>query len=149
MLYLLCATFCYYVLYATAVKCNFRLKVPYDENVNSWQNFTAHNKGILELLVLDFLKVHCPWSKRVSIRYRVQETRLLLQRMTHEKGWTIADCDNPAKHQQIAKDCFEPRITFWTRGILRLLIAPLSIVILLLIFFVILPFIDILCLIKK
>ncbi|OHB22261.1 MAG: hypothetical protein A2939_05180 [Parcubacteria group bacterium RIFCSPLOWO2_01_FULL_48_18] len=135
------ATFCYYSLYANAVDLNCRLRVPFDEK-SWWQDFIAYNKGVLELLALDFLKIHCPWSKAVSIRYRVQEVRSLLQHMTHEKGWTAESCDNPANHRQIAKDCFLSRTRFWARGIFMLLTSPLRMVILMLILIVVLPIIG-------
>lgn len=132
-LYLILAAFCYYTLYANAVDFNFRLNVPSDKNASLWQDFLTDNKGVLQLLVLDFLKIHCPWSKEVSIQYRVQEARSLLQYMIHEKGWTVADCDNPANHWHIAKDCFQSRIRFWTEGIFMLLTSPLRMVVLLVI----------------
>lgn len=130
-LYLAFAVFCYYILYADAADRRFRLKIYLYENASLWQDFIAYNKSVLELLALDFLKIHCPWSKEVSIRYRVQDARSVLRYMTHEKGWTVADCDNPANHRQIAKDCFQSRIRFWTTSIFALLTSPLHMVILL------------------
>lgn len=118
--YLVLAAFCYYAFYANAV----------DENESLWQFFISDQKGVLKLLALDFLKIHCPWSKNVSIRYRVQKARSLLQDNTHEKGWTVIDCDNPANHRQIAKDCFQTRTRFWLQGIFTLLTSPLRILLL-------------------
>ncbi len=128
--YFLFAAVCYYIFYATEVDFNFRLNVPFNENDGLWQKVVAHEKGVLKLLVLDFLKIHCPWSREISTEHRVQEARRLLQHMRHEKGWTMADCDNPANHEQIARDCFRSRTRFWLEGIFLFLTSPLRLVVL-------------------
>lgn len=130
----------FYAFYSNAVDFNFRL--PPSElgpNESIWKFFIEDQKGVLGLLKLDFLQIHCPWDKATSIRFRVQEAREMLEYHEHEKGWTVADCDNPANHAQIAKDCFVSRTRFWAKNIFEFLTGPIRLALILVILLVGMP----------
>lgn len=107
--YLVFACLFYYAFYAAAVDFNFR---PGSEHP-------------MRLLITDFFGIHCPWSWRRAVRFRVEEAHRLLQYQAHEKGWKAEDCHEPEKHEQIARDCFMSRSRFWSVEFLNLLSCPL------------------------
>ena len=138
--YFILTPVCYYMFFAMGVKDNWRLKSDdYDLNASAWDNFIAYHGQIIGLLALDFLKIHCPWSKTTSVKYRVVEAHRVLEYDSHEKGWTAGDCHDPAKHGQIAKDCFQSRTRFWAANVFHLLTAPIRMVLLLTLLFIAMP----------
>ena len=125
--YLLLSLFAYWSSYFNAVDFNFRIDHENIDDRNFWRFLVSSTRETWRLWSLDFLKIHCPWSKETSVKYRVQKARNLLSTMTHEKGWTVEDCDNPANHEQIAKDCFCSRTKFWLKDLAIMLILPIYI----------------------
>lgn len=114
----------YWGMYSNAVDFNFRVDYSKIDDSNLWRFLATSNREVWRLWSLDFLKIHCPWSKGTSIKYRVQEVHRLLTDcgMKHEKGWTAEDCHDPKKYKQIAHDCFCYRTTFWIKGLLDIFI---------------------------
>ncbi len=143
--YLALAAVCFYILYANAVDLNGRLDIRLDPDTSVWQQLLAEHRSVARLLALDFCKIHCPWNKDISVRYRVAEARSLLAYMTHRNGWTVADCNDPAKHQAIARDCFKSRTRFWLEQIAVFITSPLRLVVVLLVVvgcLVVMSFVD-------
>jgi len=131
--YLVSSVLCYRAIYSNAVDFNFRIDHSKIDNSSFWRSFITSNRETWRLWSLDFLKIHCPWSKETSTKYRVQEAHRLLTNcgMKHEKGWTAEDCYNPEKHRRIARDCFCSRTTFWAKGLLNIFVVSPIIVALL------------------
>src|SRR3989338_4906062 len=134
--YLFLAFFCYFCSYAIAVDESCRLNLPCQEDEGIWQAFIALIKGAFDLLVFDFLKIHCPWNWKTAVTHRVQEAHRLLQNITHEKGWTVSDCHDPANHEQIANECFQSRLGFWTTECLKALSMPIRYILIIPIFLI-------------
>jgi len=137
-LYLASGIVSYYLFYSNAAEVIRRLPAEAQEHV-LWNTETAvwrwmliREREIIKLLTFDFFKIHCPWNKQTSIKYRVQRAKELLQTMTHEKGWTAMDCDNPALQVQIARDCFESRFRFWGTETTVMLSCPVRVILLVL-----------------
>ena len=127
-LYLTASVLLYWAMYSNAVDFNFRIDHSQIDSSTIWRFLITSNRETWKLWSLDFLKIHCPWSKETSVKYRVQEVNRLLTdcSMKHEKGWTAEDCHNPEKHRQIAHDCFCYRTTFWIKGLLDIfIISPI------------------------
>ena len=121
--YLLLASICFIFFYYIAVKSNGRLL--YLSCIDDSIPFEQLNVPILlRLLFLDFFKIHCPWSWKTAVHYRVKEAHRLLQRSRHEKGWRAEDCHHDKNHEQIARDCFQSRIIFWSKQMLRFIASP-------------------------
>ena len=132
-MYLVSSVLFYWAMYSNAVDFNFRIDGSKIDSSNVWRFLVSSNRETWRLWSLDFLKIHCPWSKETSIKYRVQEVHRLLtgDGMKHEKGWTAEDCHNTEKHSQIAHDCFCYRTTFWTNGLLDIfIVSPIRMVLL-------------------
>ncbi len=132
-LYLASSTLFYWAMYSNAVDFDFRVDNSKVDSSNFWRFLITSNRETWSLWSMDFLKIHCPWSKETSVKYRVQEVHRLLNDygMKHEKGWTTEDCHNQEKHQQIAHDCFCYRTTFWAKGLLDIfLISPIRVALL-------------------
>jgi len=131
--YLALSLLCFYAFYMNVVDFGFRLDHSKIDDSSLWRYALTEQIEILKLLRYDFFRLHCPWSKKTSIKYRVEEAHSLLQHMHHEKGWKAEDCHNPAKHAQIAHDCFQYRSTFWASQIFNILTAPIRLVLLIVI----------------
>lgn len=134
--YMAVAMFGYYVTYAIAVDSNYRLPLP-SATGGQRLSFLQEQKEILKLLRLDFFRIHCPWSRKISIHYRVLEARRLLQHSVHEKGWTVEHCDDSLCHAQIAQDCFVPRSLFWSKELLTILTYPILLLVVVLVLIVV------------
>ena len=132
--YVAAAIVCYCGLYSNSLNHHYRFKTPYDPKKNELRNFHEHFSEALSLMALDFFKIHCPWSKKVSIDYRVREAHSLLRDRKHSKGWTAAHCDMPEHHTQIAYDCFSLRTVFWLRQIVAFAASPISTIVLAVVF---------------
>lgn len=124
MAYAALAALCYYRLYADSVKSELLVRVSGRNEKSAFKAAVSREKAVLKLLARDFLKIHCPWSEETSIRYRVREARRMLRVMKHEGGWKAEDCNDPANHRQIAKDCFQPRLRFWAEELSTVLVMP-------------------------
>lgn len=127
VVYLFAAILCFHAFYSDVVGIMGHDRVPrVAYKGNALLAFLTCEKEVMKLLFLDFLRIHCPWSKKTSVKYRVQEAHRLLCRpgITHEKGWTAEDCHDPTKYEQIAKDCFQSRFRFWKENVLMMLTAP-------------------------
>src|SRR3990167_3611493 len=133
VLYLVISVLSYWAMYFNAVVFSFRFEYLKIDDSNVWRFLVTSNRETWRLWSLDFLKIHCPWSKETSVKYRVQEVHRLLTNcgMKHEKGWTAEDCYNPEKHRRIARDCFCSRTTFWAKGLLNIFVVSPIIVALL------------------
>ncbi len=116
--YLISASMCYFVFYAMGVEDSGRLSCE--------ENFFI---GALRCLRDDFLRIHCPWSKKLSIRYRIEHLWWFFGdggREHNRIGFlTRADLADASRHQEIAQACFISRARFWFKGLFDFLIAPI------------------------
>ncbi len=125
--YFICACVSFYVLYVNGLDWNFRLQNSYNKDESSWRYFVREFKAVKKIFVYDFFLLHCPWSKEISIKYRVKYIRAKFRRgYTHEKGWTLADCRHTQNHAQIAYDCFISRTRFWAKNLFNFVTAPVE-----------------------
>lgn len=119
--YMMVSVILYYVNTSFMFKINGRM--PFFSNLDEkWWQETV---DVFKLLRHDLMQIHCPWSWKRAVYYRVTYAHTLLQHMKHEKGWRPEDCHNPHNYEQIAKDCFVSRKKFWSLQILYLVAAPI------------------------
>jgi len=119
---------CFFVVFCNSADINFRLNSPNDE-AGFWKflkNFFS--EGFL-LLVHDYFGIYCPWSWKRAKNHRLADMRMYLgadgrchDRLGHI---TAADCDNPAKQEEIARHAYISRTAHWTRGVFHFIIAPI------------------------
>ncbi len=131
IVYIITAVPCFVYIYTLGLeKKRWRLSIQFDQKKSGWQNFRAQLHEAPGHMMDEFLKIHCPWSKELSIHHRVKDVKWMLERAPGttrkwSKDWTLMDCKSPTYHPQIANDCFERRSKFWLRNIGAFLIAPI------------------------
>ncbi len=115
--YITCASMSYFMFFAFTVENNGR--IGFTENLLV---------GALRCLRDDFLRIHCPWSRARSVRYRIKHLWDFVGEngRNHDKlGWlTRAELLNVHRHAEIAGVCFVSRTLFWTQNLFQLLISP-------------------------
>jgi hypothetical protein len=126
-LYFVAAVFSYSMLYAAKLDENNRLTTPYDHTKSRWGNFWDHLPEVFRFMAHDFFRIHCPWDKYVSTKYRVQEVRSMLYLQSYVRSWRRSDIRNSSKHEAIAYECFPLRSTFWLTNILKFATSPIVI----------------------
>lgn len=117
----------YYALHMQSMGLEFRLDHSRVDSSSSLKFLLTEHREMFRRLLKDFFQIHCPWSKQTSIKYRAIEAHGILQYSEHEKGWRAEDCHDPAKHEQIAHDCFQCRSKFWAHQLFIMLTSPIRI----------------------
>ncbi len=123
-----CAVF-FWIFYKLGLEMNSRHPMEFSQQqakeTSTWRYLWNDEKATWRIFAHDFFKLHCPWNWQAAMAARVIDARKQLEHSEHEKGWKLEDCDNPANHEQIAKDCFISRKRFWGKHIFLFLTMPI------------------------